>query len=84
MSDLTPRSVLPMVRAYVYEPVVSRAQVVSSTMRDIIDRLFGGSAESLVLGLVETKHLTPKRLAKLQAALEAGEAKKERTDGDRG
>jgi BlaI family transcriptional regulator, penicillinase repressor len=67
-------------RAYRYEPAVTRAEVVSSTMRDIIDRLFGGSAESLVLGLVETKHLTPRRLAKLQAAIDA---KKERAGGER-
>ena len=28
--------------------------------------LFGGSAESLVMSLVETKHLTPAKLARLQ------------------
>jgi predicted transcriptional regulator len=71
-------------RAYAYRPVVSRAQVVSTTMRDIIDRLFGGSAESLVLSLVETKHLTPKKLAKLKAAVDEKRrdmGRKERRDG---
>ena len=57
-------------RAYLYKPVVSRSQVVGQHMSDIVDRLFGGSAESLVMSLVETKHLTPKKLARLQKLLE--------------
>src|SRR6266403_6212394 len=44
-------------RAYSYKPAVSRSQVVGQHMSDIVDRLFGGSAESLVMSLVETKHL---------------------------
>lgn len=52
-------------RAYFYKPVVSRSQVVGQHMSDIVERLFGGSAESLVMSLVETKHLTPEKLARL-------------------
>jgi BlaI family penicillinase repressor len=64
-------------RAYFYQPVVSRSQVTRQHMSDIVDRLFGGSAESLVMSLVETKHLTPKILARLQRLLEEdAEAKK--------
>ena len=57
-------------RAYFYRPVVSRSQVVGQHMSDIVERLFGGSAESLVMSLVETKHLTPKKLARLHKLLE--------------
>ena len=57
-------------RAYFYKPAVSRSQVVGQYMSDIVDRLFGGSAESLVMSLVETKHLTPRKLARLQKLLE--------------
>ena len=57
-------------RAYFYQPVVSRSHVTGEHMSDILDRLFGGSAESLVMSLVETKHLTPKKLARLQKLLE--------------
>jgi predicted transcriptional regulator len=57
-------------RAYFYKPAVSRKQVVSKQMTDLVDRLFGGSAESLVMSLVETKHLTPAKLARLQKLLE--------------
>ena len=63
-------------RAYHYSPVVSRSQVVSVAMRDIIDRLFGGSAESLVLSLVETKHLTPRELERLRSLVDERENKK--------
>lgn len=57
-------------RAYVYTPVVSRSHVSRQHIADIVDRLFGGSAESLVMSLVETKQLTPKKLARLQKLLE--------------
>ncbi len=58
-------------RTYIYKPVVSRRQVVSHTVSDLVDRLFGGSAESLVMSLLETKHLTPERLVKLNKLLKA-------------
>jgi len=60
-------------RAYFYKPSVSRRQVVSQTVSDVVDRLFGGSAESLVISLVETKHLTPEKLARLNKLLEEGQ-----------
>ena len=41
-------------------------------MSDIVERLFGGSAESLVMSLVETKHLTRKKLERLHKLLEEG------------
>lgn len=66
-------------RAYFYRPVVSRRRVVEQTVGDIIDRLFGGSAESLVMGLLETKHLTPDRLARMQEIMAQ---KKEEDDGN--
>ena len=64
-------------RAYLYKPSVSRSQVVNHTVNDVIDRLFGGSAESLVMSLVETKHLTPEKLARLNRLL-----KQPREEGD--
>ena len=64
-------------RAYFYKPAVSRSQVVGQHMGDIVERLFGGSAESLVMSLVETKHLTPQKLARLQKLLEETREEKE-------
>jgi BlaI family transcriptional regulator, penicillinase repressor len=63
-------------RAYFYQPVVSRSLVVGNHVSDLIERLFGGSAESLVMSLVETKHLTPKKLARLQKLIEENQGEK--------
>jgi predicted transcriptional regulator len=57
-------------RAYYYQPAVSRRQVASQAIGDIIERLFGGSAESLVMSLLETRHLTPEKLSKLNKLLD--------------
>ena len=57
-------------RAYFYKAVVSRSSFAGHHVNDIVERLFGGSAESLVMSLLETKHLTPKKLARLQKLLE--------------
>lgn len=66
-------------RAYFYRPAVSRQRVVGQTMKDIIDRLFGGSAESLVMSLLETRHLTPEKLSEMNDLLD--QAKETRDDG---
>ena len=65
-------------RAYVYQPVLTRRRALRQAVGDLVDRLFGGSAESLVVGLVESRHLTPEALARLTRALE------ERKDRDGG
>jgi len=57
-------------RAYFYKPLVSRRQVVRHSVADMIDRLFGGSAESLVMSLVETKHITPEKLEQLKKLID--------------
>src|SRR5215510_3575476 len=62
-------------RAYFYKPAVSHKQIVSQTVGDLVERLFGGSAESLVMSLVETKHLTPEKLARLNKLLEKSQEK---------
>ena len=57
-------------RAYRYRPVFSRRKAVTQAVGDMLDRFFGGSADSLVLNLVETRQLTPERLAELHKLLE--------------
>ncbi len=53
-----------------------RQQVLRQTVGDIVDRLFGGSAESLVMNLLETRRLTPETLSRLNALVD-----QEATDG---
>lgn len=57
-------------KAYVYRSAVSRKKFTGHAVRELIDRLFGGSAEGLVMNLVQEKHLTPARLAKLHEMVE--------------
>lgn len=60
-------------RAYIYNPVLSRPRVAKKALSDIIDRFFGGSADSLVLNLIESRQLTPEGIARIQELLEAEE-----------
>ena len=56
-------------RAFEYAPSVSRQRAAATALRDIVDRLFGGSAESLVMNLIEQRHLSPEKLAELNRRL---------------
>jgi predicted transcriptional regulator len=56
-------------RAYFYQPIVSRANATSQAVGEMLDRFFGGSADSLVLNLVETRKLTPEKLMQIQKLL---------------
>jgi BlaI family penicillinase repressor len=57
-------------RAYLYRPVLSREKAVTQAVGQILDRFFGGSADSLVLNLLERRQLTPEKLAQIQQLLE--------------
>jgi len=67
-------------RAYIYRPVLSRKKAVTEAVGEMLDRFFGGSADSLVLSLVETRHLTPEKLARLQKLLEKSKEGKHGND----
>jgi BlaI family transcriptional regulator, penicillinase repressor len=63
-------------KAYIYRPAVSRTKFTGRAVREFIDRMFGGSAEGLVMNLLQEKHLTPEKLASLRELVE-----KEEQDG---
>jgi predicted transcriptional regulator len=52
-------------RAYVYSARVSKAKAVSNSVRDFINRMFGGSSEELVMSLLKNGEIDAKRLAEL-------------------
>ena len=62
-------------RTYVYRPKLTREKAVTQAVADMLDRFFGGSADSLVMNLLETRHLTPERLAEIQKLLDEPEKK---------
>ena len=60
-------------KAYVYRPATSHRDVVKQTVGDVVDSLFGGSATSLVMSLVETKQLKREDVDRLRELLEREE-----------
>jgi BlaI family penicillinase repressor len=56
-------------KAYFYRPTVSRSDVAVKAVKDVVERLFAGSAGNLVMTLVETKQLTKDDLARLREML---------------
>jgi predicted transcriptional regulator len=52
-------------RAFVYSAKVSEEKAVGQSLGDLIDRMFGGSSEELVMSLLRSKQIDAKRLAKL-------------------
>jgi predicted transcriptional regulator len=52
-------------RAYIYQPTRPKQQVIGGLVRDFVNRVFNGSAEPLLLHLVEDEKLTEKELADL-------------------
>ena len=60
-------------KAYIYKAAVSRTKFTGHAVREFIDRLFGGSAEGLVMNLLQEKHLTREKLAELHALIEKEE-----------
>jgi BlaI family penicillinase repressor len=66
-------------RAFVYRPVLSRQSAVKQAVGEMLDRFFGGSADGLVMNLVETRQLTPEKLERIQKMLVQS---KEKTHGD--
>ena len=57
-------------RAYEYVPVTSRLQATRQAVSDLVGRMFDGSAEDLVMSLVETRQLTAEKLARLSGMLD--------------
>lgn len=57
-------------RAYVYSAAVSEAKASGHAVRDLVDRMFGGSSEELVMSLIKNKQIDPKRIAELSKRLE--------------
>jgi hypothetical protein len=52
-----------------YRPVVSRQEATGSLLADFLRRFFHGSAEQLILGLVDAEHLSPDELGAIEDRL---------------
>ena len=52
-------------RAYVYRPAQPQGQVIGAMVREFVNRVFNGSAEPLLVHLVEDRHLSQKDLEEI-------------------
>lgn len=59
-------------RAYVYEPARPRRTVLGGMVKEFLDRVFNGSAEPLLLHLVEDERLTPADLEEMARTIREG------------
>jgi len=57
-------------RAYVYEPIHPKGEVISSMVDDFVSRVFDGSARPLVAGLVKEKRLLKGDLEEIARMIE--------------
>jgi predicted transcriptional regulator len=52
-------------RAYVYSATVTEARASRHAVRDLVDRMFGGSTDELVMSLIKSRQIDPRRIAEL-------------------
>jgi predicted transcriptional regulator len=71
-------------RTYVYRASDARQNVAVRAVRGIIDRFCGGSAEQLVLGMVDNAVLNPKQLERLAQRVAENESNTRRTTRKKG
>jgi BlaI family transcriptional regulator, penicillinase repressor len=60
-------------RAFVYRPARPERQVMRSMVREFIDRVFNGSAQPLLVHLVEDQQLSSKELEQLERLIREAE-----------
>ena len=63
---------------YRYAPAVSRREATGTLLRDFVSRFFRGSAEALVLGLVDAEALSAEELRDIEQRL--GQAPPDRSE----
>ena len=52
-------------RAYVYRPAQPQRQVIGAMVKEFVNRVFNGSAEPLLVHLVEEHNLSPEELEEI-------------------
>ncbi|HEV2248139.1 MAG TPA: BlaI/MecI/CopY family transcriptional regulator [Terriglobia bacterium] len=60
-------------RAFIYQSARPRKQVIRSMVREFVDRVFNGSAEPLVVHLVEDRRLSERELREIARMIEEEE-----------
>ena len=69
-------------KAYVYRAAIGRRKAQRHALRSVLARFFGGSAEDLILRLIEDERITPEQLDEIRRAAPASRGRG--GTGDRG
>lgn len=69
-------------KAYEYRAVLSRERALREAASDLLDRMFGGSVDALLMSLVKSRQIDAKKLAQLQQLVDHHERGKEEDHGD--
>ena len=57
-------------RAYEYSAIVTEEKALSHAVRDLVDRMFGGSSEELVMSLIKNRQINAAEIARLSRKLD--------------
>lgn len=57
-------------RAYEYSAIVTESKAVTHAVRDLVDRMFAGSSEELVMSLIKTRQLDRATIERLTKRIE--------------
>ena len=57
-------------RAYIYRASLTESRAVTAAVRNLVDRIFGGSSEELVMTLLRSREIDPERIAELSRMVE--------------
>jgi len=60
-------------RAYIYRAASGKETVLRQAVKDLVERVFSGSAEDLVMSLIKTRQVDAKKIAELSRRLAAEE-----------
>ncbi|MHB1700070.1 MAG: BlaI/MecI/CopY family transcriptional regulator [Acidobacteriaceae bacterium] len=71
-------------RAYQYEASVTHEAASGYAVKDMLDRMFGGSVEMLLMNLVKSRQLDPKKLAQISRQLAQEEEKQQKEKEQKG
>jgi predicted transcriptional regulator len=66
-------------RSFEYSATISEAAASRHAVRDLVDRMFGGSSEELVMSLIKSRQIDVKQIARLSRMIEKKGGEDERS-----
>lgn len=67
-------------RSYQYKAAVTQETASGYAVKDMLDRMFGGSVEGLLMNLVKTRQLDPEKVARLNELIAREEIRQQKEE----